>query len=183
MLPQLPPGERYYDVVKAGGIGKKGGGKGMKLHTAETALVLYNLDGSHFKSYQYASLMGWEASNSALILSKAEGKDAMKNALKTVKNANEVVFNCNPGEADEIVGRMQQLTMKLARAQQKEYQKQVQRSLSEKVFTIREVDPNLLGLPQVPEGQPYYACEKVLRAGRHLKGMYVTVGQMGIQFF
>ena len=51
MLPPLAEGDKYYDVQKAGGIGKKGGGKAMKLHAAETGIMVYNMvynmDGSH----------------------------------------------------------------------------------------------------------------------------------------
>ena len=166
-LPPLPAGQRYYEVAKVlqAGLVREGvficvGEGGVQVYEGSTYDKTYQFEHlSHFGSYGAEEQTPPEEHTMISFTKAADGAV--------------VQFATRPGDAAVVIKDMQTRASSLAKAQR-----------DEKMAQQKEmIPPPLPGLPPVPAGQRYYPCEKLLRAGRTQKGMYLTVGEMGVQVY
>eukprot|EP01048_Picozoa_sp_COSAG05_P008386 COSAG05_NODE_636_length_8175_cov_51.220530_7_plen_696_part_00 len=160
-LPRLENGFRYYQVQKAGGMGRSGGGIYMFAQAGRTGVVLYTLEtGEHFKTYAYEDLKSWEAGPNEIILEKRQAKTGLSKA------ATSVAFSTKPGEAMMMVEAIM---------------KQVGRVVED----VKEA-AQALGLTKEQRSKASlnrnYTVKKSAGKGRG-KAMTLQCGQMGIQVF
>ena len=160
-LPRLERGFRYFQVQKAGGMGRSGGGMYMFAQAGRTGVVLYTLEsGEHFKTYAYEDLKSWEAGPNEIILEKRQAKTGLSKA------ATSVAFSTKPGEAMMLVEAIM---------------KQVGRVVED----VKEA-AQALGLTKEQRSKASlnrnYTVKKSAGKGRG-KAMTLQCGQMGIQVF